>query len=291
MNKITIKARAKINLTLDILRKRPDGFHEVEMVMQTLELHDNVTLEEKSDGIEVVTDHPLLTAGESNIAYKAADLLIRQFKLNKGVKIKIDKQIPVAAGLAGGSADAAAVLTGLNRLWNLGLSFDELAQLGSQIGSDVPFCIKGGTAVAKGRGEIITPLPAAPEIWMVLAKPPIEVSTAEVYKHFRIDASVSTSRAEATIKAIKAADIEGITENLGNALESVTLNRYPVVSQLKSAMQALGIKKPLMSGSGPSVFGFTGNPSVAQEAALHLQKLLPDHFVTVTRTWPGDAGI
>lgn len=291
MNKVTINARAKINLTLDVLGKRPDGYHEVEMVMQTIELHDTVLLEEVKTGIEVVTDHPLLTEGSSNIAYKAAKVLVDRLKISNGLRISIHKKIPVAAGLAGGSTDAAAVLTGINQLWNLGLKFEELAQYGGEIGSDIPFCIRGGTAVASGRGEIISPLPEIPELWMVLAKPQLEVSTAEIYKHFRAEKVIRRPDTKAMISAVKAGKTPEIVTNLVNVLESVTLERYPEVASLKASMSQLGVVNPLMSGSGPSVFGFVDNRKDAEKIAATLREELPNIFVAATRTYPSTEGI
>lgn len=291
MNKVSINARAKINLTLDVLGKRSDGYHEVEMVMQTIELHDRVLVEETGAGVEVVTDHPLLTEGTSNIAYKAAKALIDRLKTTKGLRIIISKEIPVAAGLAGGSTDAAAVMTGINKLWNLGLKYEELAQYGAEIGSDIPFCIRGGTAVASGRGERISPLPDIPEMWMILAKPRLEVSTAEIYKNFRADKVSNRPDTKAMIGAIKAGETSGILKHLVNVLESVTLERYPQVAGLKSAMSRAGVAKPLMSGSGPSVFGFVETRKDAEKIACVLRQELPDLFVAVTRTYPSTEGI
>lgn len=286
MRKLAIKARAKINLTLDILGKRPDGYHEVEMVMQTIETHDLVTLEERSGGIEVATDHPLLTSSEDNIAYKAARLIADTFGIKTGVKIYIQKKIPVAAGLAGGSTDAAAVINGLNKLWDLGMTPEELSEKGSAIGSDVPFCLRGGTALARGRGEVLTGLPDVPELWLVLAKPRLEVSTAEVYRHFDPARVTERPRTQDMIKALRDRDTVGITDNLANVLESVTLVRYPVVSELKQNLAGLGVRGALMSGSGPTVFGVAGERSEAEVIAGRLRKVMPWIFVEVSRTIP-----
>lgn len=285
-NKINLKARAKINLTLDVLGKRPDGYHEVEMVMQSVELHDIITIEDAGQGIEVTTDSPLLAGGEANIAYRAARLLMDRYCPGRGVKIHLSKKIPLAAGLAGGSTDAAAVLKGLNLLWNLGLSPEELAAEGALIGSDVPFCVFGGTALARGRGELLTLLPAAPEIWLVLAKPDLQVSTAEIYQNYdagRVERRPDTA---AMVRALHNADVSGIVENLCNVLESVTLNRYPVVREVKRVMEELGLRRPLMSGSGPTVFGIADDRAMAETAADNLKAALPGAFVQVTRTWP-----
>lgn len=285
MKQIEIKARAKINLTLDVLGKRPDGYHEVEMVMQTIELYDGIIIEEVQKGIQVTTDHPLLKSGNSNIAFKAASLLVEKYAVNKGLKIHINKNIPVAAGLAGGSTDAAAVLKGINRLWDIGLSNEELAGLALTIGSDVPFCITGGTALAKGRGEILTVLPGNFDIWLVLAKPDLEVSTAEVYNNYKSELVSSRPDTQAMVGAVGAGDVGGITGNLANVLESVTLRLYPVVLELKRAMEQSGVCKALMSGSGPTVFGFVDSFDNAVVVAERLKKMYPAYFVEVSRTW------
>lgn len=286
MAKIELKARAKINLTLDVIGKRLDGFHEVEMIMQAIELHDIVHLEVQSAGITVTTNHPLLAAGESNIVYKAAKLVVDTYGIKQGIRIYIEKNIPVAAGLAGGSTDAAAVLCGLNSLWNLALDQEEIAQMGASIGSDVPFCVRGGTALAKGRGEVLASLPDVPQLWLVLAKPELEVSTAEVYRNFNPLKVGTRPKTAATITAIRNRDIDGIIGNLANVLESVTLTRYPEVSELKKIMEQTGLVRALMSGSGPTVFGIARDEPEAIVIADELKRLLPGRFVQVTRTWP-----
>ncbi len=288
MEKIQVKARAKINLTLDVLGKRPDGYHEVETIMQTIELHDVVVLEEAEHGIDVTASNPLLPGGESNIAYRAARLMMDEFGIKKGIRIRIDKNIPVAAGLAGGSADAAAVMKGLNRLWGLGLSQEDLLTKGALLGSDVPFCIRGGTALARGRGEIIHSLPDVPEIWLVLVKPSLEVSTAEIYKNFRPERVTRRPDTRAMINALQTGDLRRIIENLANVLESVTLERYPAVLQLKRVMEESGLPMPLMSGSGPSVFGIAEDRVAAEKAAERLKAQMPGVFVEVSRMYPAE---
>lgn len=285
MKKLELKARAKINLSLDILGKRPDNFHEVEMIMQSIELHDVVVLEE-SEGtdIRIIIDHPLLSDGASNIAYKAAKLFKERMGIKKGLKITIVKNIPVAAGLAGGSTDAAAVLKGLNSLWEVGNTPEQLAKLGAELGSDVPFCLAGGTSLATGRGEIITPLPNLPETWLVLAKPPVEVSTAEIYKNFDQHKVLKRPETKSMVEGLKSKDFHKIYSLMANVLESVTLKKYPVVSELKEAMKSLGLKYVLMSGSGPSVFGVADSSKEAGGFAERLKEKLPEIFVTVTRT-------
>lgn len=259
--KLLVKAPAKINLSLDVLHKRPDGYHEVEMIMTTIDLADRIELTLlNEDQIRIVSHNRFVPDDQRNLAYQAAHLLKERFHIKLGVKIAIDKTIPVAAGLAGGSSDAAATLRGLNKLWRLGLTMDELAVIGSEIGSDVSFCVYGGTALAKGRGEIITELPAPPTCWVILAKPFIGVSTAEVYR--RLDLKhVSHPNINEMIKAIAADDYEMVCQNVGNVLEEVTLHLHPEVAQIKEQMKRFGADAVLMSGSGPTVFGIVQHDS------------------------------
>lgn len=288
MGKIKLKARAKINLTLDILGKRADGYHEVEMVMQTIELYDVLVIKETARGIEITTSHPLVPAGSSNIAYQAAKMMADKYGINRGVKIDIKKNIPVAAGLGGGSSDAAAVLKGLNCFWGLGLAQEILQEMAAVIGSDVPFCIRGGTALAQGRGEVLSALPDVPVIWLVLAKPPLEVSTSEIYQHYdplRVGQRPQTNE---MVNAVREGNINGIIQNLANVLESVTFNRYPGVLRLKQAMDEAGARRSLMSGSGPSVFGVAQTREQAEEIAGNIGKRFPEMFVQITRTWPAE---
>jgi 4-diphosphocytidyl-2-C-methyl-D-erythritol kinase len=259
--KVLVKAPAKINLSLDVLYKRPDSFHEVEMIMTTIDLADRVelTLLEENK-IHILSHNRYVPDDQRNLAYQAAKLLKDRFNVEKGVEISIEKTIPVAAGLAGGSSDAAATLRGLNKLWNLGLTIDELAVLGSEIGSDVSFCVYGGTALAKGRGEIIEELPAPPTSWVILAKPFIGVSTAEVYRRLELE-RIEHPNTNEMIKAIKNNDYQSVCKNVGNVLEEVTLNLHPEVAQIKDQMKRFGADAVLMSGSGPTVFGIVQHDS------------------------------
>ncbi len=262
--RILEKAPAKINLSLDVLHKRTDGFHEVKMIMTTIDLADRVELVElPSDEIQIISHNRFVPDDQRNLAYQAALLLKRRCGVKKGVSIAITKVIPVAAGLAGGSSDAAATLRGLNRLWKLGLSLDELAELGAEIGSDVSFCVYGGTALATGRGEKIQHIDTPPHCWVVLAKPTIGVSTADVYRNLNLNA-VSHPDVEGMIDGIKGQNFEQICGLLGNVLESVTLKMYPEVANIKDQMKRFGADAVLMSGSGPTVFGL-----VQYESRLH----------------------
>lgn len=263
--RISVKAPAKINLTLDVLAKRPDGYHEVEMVMTTVDLADRVDLTLREDG-EITLDCSASFVPDDirNHAYKAAVLMKERYQVRQGVHMYIDKQIPVAAGLAGGSSDAAATLRGLNQLWNLGLTLDELAVLGAEIGSDVPFCVYGGTALAKGRGEHITHLRTPAPCWVILAKPPVGVSTADVYGNLRVQEIANHPLTGQMLRAITEQDFSLMCQSLGNVLENVTLSLHPQVRQIKELMVASGADGVLMSGSGPTVFAL-----VQKEAKVH----------------------
>ena len=250
-----VKAPAKINLTLDVLYKRPDNYHEVEMIMTTVDLADRIGLESRPDGeIKIISADRFVPGDARNFAYQAAQLLKDTYGINDGVTITIEKQIPIAAGLAGGSSDAAATLRGLNELWDLGLSLDTLAEHGSKIGSDVSFCVYGGTALATGRGEKIQELPAPPACWVVLAKPKIGVSTAEIYGGLKVD-EIEHPNTQGMIDAIHNKSYEEMCISLGNVLESVTFKLYPEVITIKEQMQRFGADAVLMSGSGPTIFG------------------------------------
>ncbi|MBP2242579.1 4-diphosphocytidyl-2-C-methyl-D-erythritol kinase [Cytobacillus eiseniae] len=262
--KLLVKAPAKINLSLDVLHKREDGFHEVEMIMTTIDLADRIELQLiEKDEIKIISHNRFVPDDQRNLAYQAAYLLKERFKVNKGVAITIEKIIPVAAGLAGGSSDAAAVLRGLNQLWDLGLTIDELAEIGAEIGSDVSFCVYGGTALATGRGEIIEELPAAPTCWIILAKPFIGVSTADVYRRLQLN-RITHPNTRAMIEAIENGDYEGVCSYVGNVLEDVTFSLHPEVAQIKDQMKRFGADAVLMSGSGPTVFGLVHHDSRMQ---------------------------
>ena len=259
--KLLVKAPAKINLALDVLHKRSDGYHEVEMIMTTIDLADRVELTLlNQDKIHILSHNRYVPDDQRNLAFQAAQLLKDRFCVKKGVQISIEKTIPVAAGLAGGSSDAAATLRGLNKLWNLGLTLDELAELGSEIGSDVSFCVFGGTALATGRGELITELPAPPTCWVILAKPFIGVSTAEVYRRLDVN-QTNHPDISAMIEAIHNHDYSLVCSNVGNVLEDVTLHLHPEVAQIKEQMKRFGADAVLMSGSGPTVFGIVQHDS------------------------------
>ena len=273
------KAPAKINLTLDVLYKRPDNYHEVEMVMTTVDLADRIGLEAREDGlIKIVSADRYVPDDHRNFAYQAAQLLKDTYGIEQGVNIHIEKEIPIAAGLAGGSSDAAATLRGLNVLWNLGLSLDELAELGAKIGSDVSFCVYGGTALATGRGEKIEHLTVPPTCFVVLAKPKIGVSTAEVYGGLKTEGLVHPNTKQ-MLKAIETNDYDLVCASLGNVLETVTLKLYPEVVTIKEQMQRFGADAVLMSGSGPTVFGLVDSETRAARIYNGLRGFCDDVYV------------
>lgn len=269
---ISEKAPAKINLTLDALYKRTDGYHELEMVMTSVDLADRIDLLAiPGSVIRLESSSGLVPQDEKNLAYMAANLLRQKFGIRRGVSIKIDKRVPVAAGLAGGSSDAAATLRGLNRLWGLGLSLKELAEIGGEIGSDVPYCVYGNTALAEGRGERLSPLPAPPPCWVVLAKPVQGVSTADVFGELKVNQVVNRPKTKEMIDALYRQDYYSITKLLGNILEPITMKMEPDVRRLKEKMYQFGADGVLMSGSGPTVFALVDRESRARRLVNSLK--------------------
>lgn len=263
--KLSVKAPAKINLTLDVLHKRDDGYHEVEMVMTTIDLADRIELSLLTESkIKIECSASFVPADARNLAYQAAKLIQDRYGVKQGVSITIDKQIPVAAGLAGGSSNAAATIKGLNQLWKLGLTMDEMASLGTELGSDVAFCVYGGTALATGRGEIISHLPTPPPFWVILAKPPLGVSTANIYGKLNVADITEHPNTERMIRGISERNFSEITASLGNVLELVTLKEHPEVLHIKEQMRRFGADGVLMSGSGPTVFAITQKESRVQ---------------------------
>lgn len=278
-----IKARAKINLALDVLGPRPDGYHELATVMQTLALHDVVELGSGSE-LTLHVEGAALPNGLKNLALQAAHLLRRQSGYRGGATIRLRKNIPVAAGLAGGSADAAAVLLGLNKFWALGLGPAELATLGAELGSDVPFCLQGGTALARGRGELITPLPDLPSLGVVLVKPSFGVSTREVFQRYDTLAGSDPQGCPGMLAAVRQGDPGAVSKGLANALEPVTISMHPVVGRIKQELLAAGAAGALMCGSGPTVFGLFPDEARARLGAAKLRA--GDFTVLVTKFAP-----
>ncbi|MBR2846615.1 MAG: 4-(cytidine 5'-diphospho)-2-C-methyl-D-erythritol kinase [Clostridia bacterium] len=280
MDKIVMRSYAKVNITLDTLRKRDDGYHDVKMIMQSVSLYDKITIR-KADRIKISTNLKFLPTNEKNIAYKAAALFMENFPACRGARIDISKWIPVSAGLAGGSSNAAAVLVGLNKLYDNPFSEDELLKMGEKLGSDVPFCITGGTALSEGRGEVLTPLTALPEDTVILiAKPPVHVSTAEVYGRLNVNKLAEHPDTAGAISAIENGDINGVAIRMFNVLETVTAPEHPAIGELKLKMIRLGALGSVMSGSGPSVIGIFKNKTDAINAKKELSESLRDVFVT-----------
>lgn len=266
---LSLKAYGKINLGLDVLRRRDDGYHEVRMIMQTVGIYDRIDLIYKEEpGITVETNLYYLPDNENNLVYKAAKLLMDEFHVQKGVHIKLRKFIPVAAGMAGGSSDAAAVLFGVNKMFFLGLTTEQLMERGVKIGADVPYCVMRGTALSEGIGEILTPLPMLPQCQVLIAKPGISVSTKFVYENLHANELRPEQHPDidGMIQAIKEKDLYGIADRFGNVLENVTVPAYPVIQEIKDLMMEQGAIGTLMSGSGPTVFGLFTNPKAAEKA-------------------------
>ena len=271
MNTIQMKAFGKVNLGLDVVRRREDGYHEVRMVMQTVQLFDRIMLEKKEQpGITLETNLSFLPVNEQNIAYRAAKLLMDEFHIPGGLHIKIEKHIPVAAGMAGGSTNGAAVLYGMIRKYHLGLSKRKLMERGVRLGADVPYCIMRGTVLAEGIGEILTPVTAMPECYILIGKPPISVSTKHVYENLRLDQVESHPDIDGIVDALKERNLQGVTDRMSNVLETVTIPEHPEIQKIKDVMLEAGAMNALMSGSGPTVFGIFKD----QETGMRAKKIL-----------------
>ena len=271
---LKLKSLAKINLGLDVLGTRENGYHDVRMVMQTIYLYDNVTLQKTEEpGIQLTTNLFYLPVDEKNIAYKAAKILMDEFQIPGGVKIDLDKHIPVAAGMAGGSSNAAAVLVGMNRLFHLGLSEQELMDRGVQLGADVPYCVMRGTVLAEGIGEILTPLAPLPKCYILVAKPNISVSTKKVYEKLDAHEIEYHPDIDGVIAGLHVGDLKKIADSMGNVLERVTIEDYPIIEDIKTAMKEAGALNAMMSGSGPTVFGIFEEKRIAKQAQQKIRKL------------------
>lgn len=266
-NDISLKALAKINLGLDVVRRREDGYHEVRMIMQTIQLYDRLDIKRTQEpGIQIQTNLSFLPVNENNLIYKAAKLLMDEFSITDGVSVKLDKRIPVASGMAGGSTDAAAMLIGVNRLFSLGLTKRQLMERGVQIGADVPYCIMRGTALAEGIGEALSPLPPMVKCPVLIAKPSISVSTKFVYQNLKLDDTTIHPDIDRLIDDIKAKNLHDIAAHMGNVLETVTIPNYPVIDEIKKHMLSNGAVGAMMSGSGPTVFGLFDDEDTAKKA-------------------------
>jgi 4-diphosphocytidyl-2-C-methyl-D-erythritol kinase len=271
--RMRLQAFAKINLGLDVLGKREDGYHEVCMIMQTIRMYDQLDMRKSVEpGIHLTTNKKYIPVDENNLVWRAAKLMMDTCGIMEGVSIHLHKVIPVAAGMAGGSSDAAATLVGMNRLFHCGLSKEKLMELGVQIGADVPYCVLRGTALAEGIGEKLTVLPPMPDCWILIGKPGISVSTKYVYTTLDLNTDTVHPDIDGMKKALEDGNLYGITERMGNVLQDVTIPAYPEVERIKEQMKTLGAVNAMMSGSGPTVFGIFDNEEKAQEACQKLRE-------------------
>ena len=284
MNKITKKAYGKLNLSLDIVGKREDGYHLVRMIMQTVNLYDELMiLKTEKPGITLTTNREDLPTNEDNLIYKAAKLLIDEFSIQEGVSIHLTKRIPIAAGMAGGSADCAATLTGINTLFDLGLTEKDLQERAVTMGADIPYCIMGGTALSEGIGEILTPLTPVPECSILLIKPPISISTKWVYQTLKWDTLTSHPNTEKMLSALREQDLQTLSDTMENVLETVTIPANPIIASIKDKMLSLGASNAMMSGSGPTVFGLFPDKAAGEKAYSICKDLYPNCQVEWTR--------
>ena len=268
-----LRALAKINLGLDILRKREDGYHEVRMIMQTIQMYDVLEIRRvKKPGISLSVNYPYIPNDERNLVYKAAKLLMDEFQVKSGVDIRLEKFIPVAAGMAGGSSDAAAALVGINRLFKLGLSEKDLMDRAVNIGADVPYCVMRGTALAEGIGEKLTRITQVPDCFVLIGKPGINVSTKAAYESLQLDKITTHPDIDGMIKDIECGNLLAMTEKMGNVFEPGIIGKYPVIGEIEELMEAHGALKAMMSGSGPTVFGIFDDRKKMEAAAAALRE-------------------
>ena len=268
-----LRALAKINLGLDILRKREDGYHEVRMIMQTIQMYDVLEMRKvKKPGISLSVNYPYIPNDERNLVYKAAKLLMDEFQVKEGLEIRLEKFIPVAAGMAGGSSDAAAALVGVNRLFKLGLSEKDLMERAVNIGADVPYCVMRGTALAEGIGEKLTRIAQVPDCFVLIGKPGINVSTKAAYESLQLDQIQTHPDIDGMIRDIESGDLRAMTEKMENVFEPGIIGRYPVIGEIKALMEEHGALKAMMSGSGPTVFGIFDDRKRMEKAAAVLRE-------------------
>ncbi len=286
-----LRALAKINLGLDILGKRDDGYHEVRMIMQTIQMYDVLELHRsKTPGISLVTNLPFVPSDERNLVYKAAKLLMDEFHVEEGISMKLDKSIPVAAGMAGGSSDAAAAFVGVNRLFNLGLSERELMERAVKVGADVPYCVMRGTALAEGIGEKLTWIPQVPKCYILVGKPGVNVSTKMAYENLHLDEIKERPDIDGMIQDITNGDLYAMVSKMGNVFEPGIIGRYPVIQEIKDLMEANGALKAMMSGSGPTVFGIFDDAEKMEKAAAILRESHLAKTVFATETYNREGG-
>ena len=273
MDSIRLKARAKINLGLDVLGKREDGYHEVRMVMQTIGIYDRLILTKiPEEEIRITSNLAFLPVNENNLIYKAIKLLKDEYHFPGGISVDLNKFIPVAAGMAGGSTDAASTMFGVNRLFGLNLSMGKMMELGVRLGADVPYCVMRGTALAEGIGEKLTRITPVPHMWILIAKPQINVSTRLVYEQLDMGGIQKHPDIDGIIRAIEAQDVVRIAQSMGNVLENVTVPLYPVIETIKQDMLSHGAINAMMSGSGPTVFGIFPDEQTTLACPAFLKK-------------------
>lgn len=277
-----IKAYAKINISLDVVGKREDGYHLLRMIMQNIDLYDLINIEKAANGINISSNKPYIPTDERNLGYKAAKLFMEKYNLQGGVDINIRKSIPVAAGLAGGSTDAAAVLKGMRSIYDMDVSDEELMELGLKIGADVPYCIMGGTALCEGIGEKITPLKSFKDHIMIVVKPPFGVSTKEVYQSLDISRIYKHPDTEGLIHAVEENDLKYVCGGMKNILENVTLRKHIILKDIKNEMLRMGALGAMMSGSGPTVFSFFDDMLKAQQCYDKFKMKYSEVFITRT---------
>lgn len=269
-----LRALAKINLGLDVVGKRDDGYHEVRMIMQTIQMYDVLEIEKKKEsGIVLTTNIPYVPTDERNLVYKAAKMLMDEFDIKEGLTMNLEKFIPVAAGMAGGSSDAAAAFVGVNRLFGLGLSEEELMKRAVKVGADVPYCVMRGTALAEGIGEKLTRLPRVPYCYVLVGKPGVNVSTKTAYENLKLDDPVVVHPdIDGMVTAVRNGDLDGMISRMGNVFEPGIISKYPVIQEIKDLMESNGARKAMMSGSGPTVFGIFDDKEKMDRAAAVLRE-------------------
>ncbi len=279
MKKIEIYSYSKINLTLNILGKRQDGYHNIETIMQSINLTDRIFIKEEEEGIKVKCNHSQVPIDAQGLAYRSAEKILNRYKITKGVKIEIDKKIPLASGMAGGSANSASILVGINKLFTLNLSNEDLRGIGEELGMDVPFCIQNGTALAYHRGEKVTPLsPVNPQLWIIIINPGFEIPTKWAYNN--LDLSLikrEKNNTKAMLEALKEGEARGIAKNLFNSFEELIIKKYPEIGKIKDRLIEEGALGALMSGSGPTVFGVAQN----KEQAFKIYKKLKSEYKSI----------
>lgn len=283
MTKLELKAYAKVNIGLDVVKRLENGYHQVRMIMQTLSLHDTLTIEScREEGIVLTTDTSALSSPEDNLVYKAAKMMFEKYGLADGIKIHLQKRIPIAAGMAGGSTDAAAVFRGMNQLYNLKLPQEELMKLGVKLGADIPYCIVGGTYLSEGIGEVLTPAPTMPQCYVLVAKPPIGVSTKWVYENLHANELKEHPDIDGMLKAMEENNLKALAAKMDNVLEHVTVRKYPVINEIKQLMEKYGAVRAMMSGSGPTVFGLFATEETMNHAYNKMKEegIIEDIFAT-----------